>query len=983
MPETPEDRARKTIDDLLDKAGWVVQDRDKANVSAARGVAVRSFPLKSGHGFADYLLYVDGQAAGVIEAKKEGETLIGFEIQTAKYSEGLPDGLKAHRRPLPFCYQSTGVETRFTNLLDPDARSRQVFAFHRPETFAKWLEDDTRSPGSILRARLRAMPPLIEDGLRKIQIKAIHKLEESLAANRPRALIQMASGSGKTFTACNFSYRLIKHAGARRILFLVDRNTLGGQTLSEFHNFTTPEERRKFVELYNVQHMQSNKLDDVSKVCITTIQRLYSMLKGEPEFDPGNEEGSMFSGGTATLGGAFKEPIPVSYNPALPIETFDFIVTDECHRSIYHLWRQVLEYFDAFIIGLTATPSKQTFGFFNQNLVTEYGHEQAVADGVNVDFDVYRIRTQITGLGSKVDSGFYIDKRDRQTRKVRWEQLDDDFTYAAAQLDREVVAPDQIRTVIRAFQDKVLTEIFPGRTWVPKTLIFAKDDSHAEDIVNIVREEFAKGNDFCHKITYKTNMVRVVTKKTGSDGKEIEEITYRSGGQDPEVLLNSFRNSPYPRIVVTVDKIATGTDVRPLEIVFFMRSVASRNFFEQMKGRGARVVSDTDLLAVTPDALSKTHFVIVDAVGACERELSETQPLEKKRTVSFEKLIEAVGFGNREPDVLSSLASRLARLEHRLTKEDHEAVQELNGGNPLGTITAAIVNALDPDVQLEAARQIAADAARVDAIAVGAGLKPAPTEPTEPAPEPTPEMVAKAGEKLLDDAAKLLAGNPDLRRKLVEIKKSYEQTIDTVSQDVLLEAGYSGQAKERAQSVVQSFEAFIREHKDEITALQILYSRPYQQRLTFKEVKELAQAIARPPHGWTPELLWRAYETLDKSKVRGSGQRVLTDIVSLVRYALHQDGELRPFGDQVRERFARWMTQQQVGAGSKPARTFTPEQVQWLELIRDHVGASLAIELDDFDYVPFAQHGGIGKAYQVFGNNLKPLLDELNQALAA
>jgi type I restriction enzyme, R subunit len=954
MPETPEDRARKIIDDLLEKAGWLLQNREQANVNAGPGVAIRGFPLKSGHGFADYLLYVDGLAAGVIEAKKQGETLIGFETQTTKYSEGLPEGLKAHRRPLPFLYQSTGAETRFTNLLDPDPRSRQVFAFHGPETFSKWLEDEGKATGSILRARLKRMPPLVEEGLRSIQVRAIHKLEESLADNRPRALIQMASGSGKTFTACNFSYRLIKHAGAKRILFLVDRNTLGEQTLREFQAFTTPDERRKFVELYNVQHMQSNKLDDVCKVCITTIQRLYSMLKGDPDFDPGNEERSMFTSGVLS------PPEPVAYNPALPIETFDFVVTDECHRSIYNLWRQVLDYFDAFTIGLTATPSKQTLGFFYQNLVTEYGHEQAVADGVNVDFDVYRIRTEITERGSKVDAGFYVDKRDRQTRKIRWEQLDDDFSYASGQLDRDVVAPDQIRTVIRAFKEKLFTEIFPGRTHVPKTLIFAKDDSHAEDIVNIVREEFGKGNDFCQKITYRTNVARVVTKIVGPDGKEVEEVTYRSSGLDPEDLLSSFRNSYNPRVVVTVDKIATGTDVRPLEIVFFMRTVGSRNFFEQMKGRGARVVSDTDLVGVTPDAISKTHYVIVDAVGVCEHELPETRPLEKKPTVSFERLIEAVGFGNREPDVLSSLASRLARLEHRLGKDDHEAILQLNDGKPLSTITAAIVHALDPDVQLEAARQ----------LAVGAGLAP-PSDPS-------PELVARAGEKLLDDAAKLLAGNPALRRKLVEIKKSFEQTIDTVSQDQLLEAGYSGQAKERAQSVVQSFEAFIREHKDEITALQILYSRPYQQRLTFKEVKELAQAIERPAHGWTPERLWHAYETLDKSKVRGSGQRVLTDIVSLVRYALHQDGELRPFGDQVRERFARWLAQQESGG-----RKFTDEQVRWLELIRDHVGGSVTIELDDFELVPFAQHGGIGKAYQVFGRDLQPLLNELNEALAA
>jgi type I restriction enzyme, R subunit len=949
MPETPEDRARKTIDDLLGKAGWLVQDRENANICAGRGVAIRSFPLKPGHGFADYLLYVDGQAAGVIEAKKEGETLTSFEIQTAKYSEGLPEGLAALRRPLPFCYQSTGLETRFTNLLDPEPRSRQLFAFHRPETFAKWLQDEAKSPGSNLRARLRTMPPLLEEGLRAVQIRAIQGLEQSLAANRPRALIQMASGAGKTFTACNFSYRLIKHVGARRILFLVDRNTLGEQTLREFQTFVTPDDRRKFVELYNVQHMQTNHLDDVSKVCITTIQRLYSMLKGEAEFDPGNEEGSMF-----TAGQVFREPIPVSYGPALPIETFDFIVTDECHRSIYKLWRQVLEYFDAFIIGLTATPSKQTIGFFNQNVVAEYSHAQAVADNVNVDFDVYRIRTEITERGSKVDSGFYVDKRHRHTRRVRWEQLDEDLTYLAAQLDRDIVAPDQIRTVIRAFKDRLFREIFPGRTWVPKTLIFAKNDSHAEDIVNIVREEFGKGNDFCQKITYRTNVARVLTKKVLPDGKEVEEVTFKSSGLDPEDLLASFCNSPYPRIVVTVDKIATGTDVRPLEIVFFMRTVGSRNFFEQMKGRGSRVITDTDLQGVTPDAKAKTHFVIVDAVGACEREMVETVPLEKKRNVSFEKLVEAVGFGNREPDVLSSLASRLSRLEHQLTKDDHQALQGLNGGRPISSITAAIVNALDPDAQLEAARR-----------ETGAN-------------EPPPEAVQKAVSTLIEAAAKQLQGNPELRNKLIEIKKSYEQTIDTVSQDQLLEAGYSAQAKEKAQNLVKSFEEFIRENKDEITALQILYARPYRQRVTFKEIKELAQAIERPPRGWTPALLWRAYETLDKSKVRGSGQRVLTDIVSLVRYALHQDSELRPFGEQVHERFDRWLSQQGTNG-----RNFTDDQRRWLEMIRDHVGASLSIEPDDFDYVPFSQHGGISKAYQVFGKELQPLLEELNNALAA
>jgi type I restriction enzyme R subunit len=950
MPDTPEDKARKTIDDLLSKAGWTIQDREEVNVSAARGVAIREFPLKSGYGFADYLLYVDGSPAGVVEAKKEGETLSGYEIQTEKYSVGLPDVLKPYRKPLPFCYQSTGIETRFTNLMEPDARSRPVFAFHRPETFADWLIDEAKKPGSTLRARLKHMPPLIEEKLWPAQIEAIRNLEDSLAHGRPRALIQMASGGGKTFTACNFCYRLIKHAGAQRILFLVDRNNLGRQAKGEFEQFTTPEEHRKFTELYNVQRLQSNKLDPVAKVCITTIQRLYAMMRGDEELDPEIEEKPLGS-----LESLIKKPVPVSYNPAIPIEFFDFIVVDECHRSIYNLWRQVLEYFDSFLVGLTATPSQQTLGFFHQNLVSEYTREQAMADGVNVGFDVYRIRTVVSEYGSTVIAGLWVDKRDRQSRKVRWEQLDQDFTYASRQLDQDVVAPDQIRTIIRTFKERLFTEIFPGRTEVPKTLIFAKDDSHAEDIVNIVREEFGKGNDFCQNITYRTGTVRVPVKKKLPDGTEVEEFVYKNiGAVTAEELLTSFRNSYFPRIAVSVDMIATGTDVRPLECVMFLREVKSRNLFEQMTGRGTRVVTATELKAVTPDAEAKTHFIIVDAVGACETDLVDTHPLEKKPSVSFEKLLDAVAFGNREKDVLSSLASRLARLDRQLNKEDQQIIAGVAGGKPLAAITHGLVDALDPDNQIEAAKK------------------------TTGVEEPPPEAIEKAAVALLAEAAKPLATNPALRNKLIELKKSYEQTIDTVTKDEVLEAGFSAAAKEKARSVVESFEKFIQEHKDEITALQILYSRPYSQRLTLKGIKDLASAIEKPPRGWTPQVLWRAYETLEKSKVRGSGGKVLADIVSLVRFTLHQENELRPFHDQVNERFAQWLMQQET-----KGRKFSDEQRQWLEAIRDHIAASVAIQVDDFDYVPFAQRGGLGKANQIFGKDLGPLLSELNEVLAA
>jgi len=514
---TPEQEARSEIDRLLIAAGWAVQPRDEANVAAALGVAICEYPLKKGHGFADYLLYVDGAAVGIVEAKKTGVPLTAVEIQTARYSAGLPDHIPAPRRPLPFCYQSTGLETRFTNLLEPEARSRAVFAFHKSETFFQWLQSDAKSPGSTVRGKLRIMPPLDDRGLWPAQTRAIISLEKSFAENRPRALIQMATGSGKTFTACNFIYRLIKFAGARRVLFLVDRRTLGRQTLNEFQQFVTPDDGRKFTELYNAQLLSASNIDLVSKVCVTTIQRLYGMLVGK-EIDEEQDEKSARTWAELT-----KLPDPIRYNPAIPIETFDFIVTDECHRSIYNLWSQVLEYFDASLIGLTATPSKQTLGFFKQNLVMDYNHTRAVEDKVNVDYDVYDIRTQIGQSGSRVETGFHVDKRDRLTRARRAELLDQDFTYSAGQLDRDVVAEDQIRTVIRTFKEKLFTEIFPDRTHVPKTLIFAKNDNHADDIVQIVREEFAKGNDFCQKVTYRTGSKRNKRKIKTEDGAEVEQ----------------------------------------------------------------------------------------------------------------------------------------------------------------------------------------------------------------------------------------------------------------------------------------------------------------------------------------------------------------------------------------------------------------------------------------------------------------------------
>ena len=965
---TPEDEARQAIDRMLAASGWQVQTRQQMNRTAALGVAVCEFPLTTGE--VDYMLFAQGRPIGIVEAKPAGTSLSGVEPQAMKYCEGLSPALRplAWHDPLPFRYVSTGVETYFADDRDPDARSRRVFAFHRPETLVEWvgarqsrhdqagegiaesaeplpsttwwglprpyamhdIVANPRTPYTVhvqtLRSRLRTMPPLITTDLWPAQIQAIQNLEMSLAQDQPRALIQMATGSGKTYTAVNFVYRLIKHAGANRVLFMVDRTTLGRQAFNAFAQFTTPDDGRKFTELYNVQHMQSNVLDPVSKVCITTVQRLFSMLSGEPDLPPELEDRPLAEI-EAILG---DQPREVVYNPNFPIEYFDFIVIDECHRSIYNVWRQILEYFDAYLIGLTATPSKQTFGFFNQNLVMEYTDAQAVIDGVNVDGWVYRIRTRVTEAGSTVETGEVVGKRDRRTRAERWEQLDEDLDYAGSDLDRQVQTPDQIRTVLQTYRDRLPVDIFPGRAEVPKTLIFAKDDNHAEEITRIAREVFGKGDAFCQKITYKVT------------------------GKKPEDLINDFRNSYNPRIAVTVDMIATGTDVRPLEVLLFMRNVNSANFFRQMRGRGTRVVSETELRSVTPSAQRKTHFVLVDAVGVVEHPKIDPGGVDRKRSLSLANLLERFAWGIYNEDDFESLAVRLARLDTVLTDDERAAVAVLTGGKSPRALAADLLDAINPDVvQARAAVLAGPDVA------------------------PTPEHRAQAQAETMWLATEPF-NDPELRQQLQNVQQRTEMTIDIVSQDALLDAGYSETDTERARELTASFRAFLEANRDEITALQLLFGQPYGQRdLTLREIEDLKARIEQPPHVWTTESLWQAYAQLEKDKVRGvRAERVLTDLVSLVRHAVQMDDELVPYPERVRERYAEWLAAQEASG-----TTFTEGQRWWLDRIAEAIGVNLTVTAHDFQYGELFRRGGWLSAKRAFGDELPALLDALNDAL--
>ena len=908
-----EQRARVLIDRQLTDAGWVVQDKKDLNLFADRGVAVREVIMAKGHGRADYLLYVDQLAVGVIEAKPQGTPLSGVEWQSAMYAEGLPADvrLKAVTTDgrLPFVFEASGSETHFTNGYDPNPRARRVFAFPQPSTLARTLRDAAADPERpTWRGKVAAMPELDIKMLRPAQITAIGGIERSLAEQHfDRSLVQMATGAGKTFAAVTTAYRLLKHGGFNRVLFLVDRNNLADQTLAEFQNYRTPADGRRFTEIYNVDKLTGAGMLGSSKVVVSTIQRVFKALSGDQVTDQDDPNLDDF---------VPEAPVTVSYNKAFPPETFDLVIVDEAHRSIYGVWQGVLDYFDAHIVGLTATPGKQTFGFFRQNLVSEYTYPQSVADGVNVDFDLYRIKTQISDQGSSIEAGTIVPTIDRRTRVQRFETLDETLEYTDKELDRAVTAKAQIRLVLETFHNKLFTEIFPGRTTVPKTLIFCKDDAHAEEVVTTIREVFGKGNDFAAKITYTA--------------------------RDPKGHLQAFRTSASLRVAVTVDMIATGTDVKPLECVFFMRDVRSASYFEQMKGRGSRTIPDADFQAVTPDAASKLRFVIVDAVGVTEHDFVDP-PLNRDKTVTLKKLLDKAANLSLTEAEAATLASRLAALELQLTEAERAELDHV-AGMPVRHLVRDLVDAVDPDTQ-----------DRVLAVASN------------------PET---AIQELLDTAVKPLASNPELRQRILELRATHDRIVDTVSLDVLLDAhGVVDTA--RARSIVESWQQYLIDHRDEITAIQLMQEAK-ERRVSFAEIQELAERISRPPHNWTPDLIWSAYEAIDIGRVRHSDRHTLTDLVSLIRFATKLDNELVPYTEQVHQRYAGWLAQQaQAGV------TFSPAELWWLDKMVEVIAVSAGISPNDLDNAPFTERGGVDGAIRDLGTNTATLIDQLNTNLTA
>jgi type I restriction enzyme R subunit len=589
---------------------------------------------------------------------------------------------------------------------------------------------------------------------------------------------------------------------------------------------------------------------------------------------------------------------------------------------------------------------------------SDYGYEKAVIDGVLVPYNVFTIETKITKDGSKISIGENVDRRERLTRRKFWESVDEDIEYSGKQLDRDIVNPSTIRTIIRAIKEN-LPAMFPDRFLapspseraggevfeVPKTLIFAKTDSHAEDIIEIVREEFAEENKFCKKITYKSE-------------------------EDPKTVLSQFRNDYYPRIAVTVDMIATGTDIRPLEVLVFMRDVKSRSYYEQMKGRGTRTCSLEQLRATgTPSAkYTKDHFVIIDAIGVESSQKTDSRPLEKNPGMSLKDLLQNVAMGNTQEDILSTLANRLIRLDKQINEKEKTNFAEQANGRSINQVVRELLNAYDPDT---------IDNLKLKIENEMQGASPADIH----------SQFTIDHSQLIEQAINVF-NNPELRNYIVDVRKKYDQIIDTINQDEIQNIGWVKDQEAAAAITISNFTAWIEAHKDEITALQIFYGQPYQRReLTYKMIKDLYEKITTEQPLIAPAHVWRAYEQIDVtvpapqkagSSSKGPKNELLA-LVSLIRKVSGADATLTGYDKTVDKNFQTWVFKKQAGTTTK----FTEEQMQWLRMIKDFVANSFHVEKEDFELDPFNKQGGLGRFYQLFKEDYEKILEELNEVLAA
>lgn len=873
----PEEKARVIIDRMFEEAGWKVVDRDKyaPNMTA---VAIKE-GLMVGNREADYLLFLNGKAVGVLEAKRI-ETDINSDIvqeQARLYTRSCPKWCQAWfpNIPLPLAYVANSRDLMFYDTRKSNSEFEYCKKIHTPKEVKKLLslEDD-----------YVGLPTLSPKGLRACQYEAITQLEQSFRNGENRALMVLATGAGKTYTACLAAYRMLAFTPMKRILFLVDRNNLGKQAETEFGTFRLTENGDPFNTIFTVNRLKSSSVLTDSNVVISTIQRLFSLLKGDEITDNDEDDEEIED-----------KEIMLPENPNLLSDFFDMIIIDECHRSIYGNWQKVLNYFSkAKLIGLTATPIPETKAFFNGNIIVNYTLEKSIVDGVNVDCRVYRIKTQATENGGAILEGDKVKRETCYTGQVQTINNQETKNYTREELNRSIINPAQIKLILETYRDAVYTELFtdpqrePNMDYLPKTLIFALNENHATNIVQIAKEVFGH-NDNCF----------------------VQKITYSAG--DSNELIRQFRNDKDFRITVTCTLVATGTDIKPLEVVMFMRDVASEPLYIQMKGRGVRTIGDEQLRNVTPNAYSKDCFFLVDAVGVTEHEKSITSPSDSATTklISLKELLEKITHGNVSDDYLRLLASRLSRISHKCEEKDREKF-----------ISLAHISMMD----------IASNI--FDALEQGS----------------LPEYVNVNESNTIRKAlVHNIANEPDAREFLLILNAGFIETL-MPGEDMLISKGFS---QEEAQATTSAFEAYCEEHKDEIEALRIIYNNQGEP-LTYAILKDLENKLKFANSKFNTSLLWNSYAIINPPMVKHSSTKeekeALTNIIQLVRYAFHQIGRLESLYPSANQRFNLWCGQNQ--------RPLTEEQIGVMQQVFSYIasnGYCTITEIKDNDKTQAAQ----------------------------
>lgn len=863
---TPEERARVKIDQMFEDAGWQVVDRDfySPTITAA---AIREGLLKGNHE-ADYFLFINGKAIGVLEAKRKEVDVSSSKVceQTAMYVCGVPEYYQTWQRPLPFGYQSNGEETYFRDFRDKDGSLKLLNRIHTPKELTKMMGIEDPYAG---------LPTLKKKGLRDCQFEAITELEKSFRAGQNKALMVLATGSGKTYTACLASYRFLAYTPMRRILFLVDRNNLGKQAEGEFGMFRLTETGDPFNTIFTVNRLKSAKIPSDSNVVISTIQRLFSLLKGEDITDTDDEDDD-----NDTI-------VELPENPTLPKDFFDVIIIDECHRSIYGNWKKVLDYFTtAKMIGLTATPVPETMAFFNNNRIVNYTLEKSIVDGVNVDCRIYRIKTEITENGGAIRQGDKLRVETRYTGKVETVNQKETKQYSKEELNRSVINPAQIKLILETYRDSVYTEMFtdpqrePNMDYLPKTLIFALNEAHATNIMNIAKEVFGH---------------------TGENDPFVQKITYSAG--DSNELIRHFRNDKEFRIAVTCTLVATGTDVKPLEVVMFMRDVQSLPLYVQMKGRGVRTIGDEQLRNVTPNAFSKDCFYLVDAVGVTEHEMyipSVSSEEEQKETVSFKILLELITHGNVTDTYLRMLASRLARIYNKCDDEQRKKFTDL-ALLDMKELSSAIFTAIDQQL----------------------------LPPFENINQPNSERKCLVG---------CIVNHPEVRQYLLTLNAGFVEIL-MPGEDNLISKGFS---IEDAKDTTESFEKYCNEHRDDIEALRIIWNNEGEP-LTYAVLKDLENKLKMANNRFSASRLWNSYSLITPRDVRKHSTKeersAMTNIIQLVRYAFHQIEKLDSVYATAQQYFNLWCGQRN--------NEKTPKQIDVMRQVVDYVASNGAVTIKD------------------------------------